>query len=126
VEDRDTVGELTRYRDANVEIRGIVTPMHGRAGILLSHSRQFNGGPPKSPAQSAPCPRLHRRAGSPAHCDPNLRHQGRGRAFMNRLDQEKLPGKVNLQKDLARLTQFHCQTGQNSPRAKIKKGGRGY
>jgi hypothetical protein len=92
-EDRDTVGELTRYRDANVEIRGIVTPMHGRAGILLSHSRQFNGGPPKF----RPNPRLARgftaEQDRPPIGDPNLRHQGRGRAFMNRLDQEKLPAK---------------------------------
>lgn len=92
-EDRDTVGELTRYRDANVEIRGIVTPMHGRAGILLSHSRQFSGGPPKF----RPNPRLARgfsaEQDKPPIADPNLRRQGSGRAFMNRLDQEKLPAK---------------------------------
>ncbi|HWE86819.1 MAG TPA: hypothetical protein VG267_17880 [Terracidiphilus sp.] len=92
-EDRDTVGELTRYRDANVEIRGIVSPMHGRAGILLSHSRQFSGGPPKF----RPNPRLARgftaEQDHPPIADPNLRHQGRGRAFMNRQDQEKLPAK---------------------------------
>ncbi|HTX77993.1 MAG TPA: hypothetical protein VMD29_17415 [Terracidiphilus sp.] len=90
-QDRDTVGELTRYRDANVEIRGIVTPMHGRAGILLSHSRQFNGGPPKF----RPNPRLARgftaEQDRPPIADPNLRGHGSGRAFMNRLDQEKLP-----------------------------------
>ena len=38
-EDRDEVGELKKYRDADVEIRGIVQPMHGRAGMVLSHSR---------------------------------------------------------------------------------------
>ena len=31
-EDRDDVGELTKYRNMNVQIRGIVRPMHGRAG----------------------------------------------------------------------------------------------
>ncbi len=46
-EDRDAVGELKKYRDADVEIRGIVQPMHGRAGMVLSHARQFYGGPPK-------------------------------------------------------------------------------
>jgi ribosomal protein L35AE/L33A len=92
-EDRDTVGELTRYRDTDVQIRGIVTPMHGRSGILLSHARQFNGGPPKF----RPNPRLARgftaEQDRPPVADPNLRGQGRGRAFMNRLDQEKLPPK---------------------------------
>jgi hypothetical protein len=46
-EDRDEVGELKKYRDMDVEIRGIVQPMHGRAGMVLSHARQFYGGPPK-------------------------------------------------------------------------------
>jgi hypothetical protein len=32
-EDRDDVGELRKYRDADVQIRGIVQPMHGRAGM---------------------------------------------------------------------------------------------
>ena len=41
------VGELTKYRDADVQIRGLVQPMHGRAGMVLSHARQFYGGPPK-------------------------------------------------------------------------------
>src|SRR6185437_11445875 len=36
-QDRDAVGELTKYRNMNVRIRGIVRPMHGRAGMLLSH-----------------------------------------------------------------------------------------
>lgn len=92
-EDRDTVGELSRYRNVDVQIRGIVTPMHGRAGILLSHARQFNGGPPKF----RPNPRLARgftgEQERPAIADPNLRSQGRGRAFMNRLDQERLPAR---------------------------------
>lgn len=92
-EDRDTVGELTRYRDANVQVRGIIRSMHGRAGILLSHVRQFSGGPPKF----RPNPRLARgftgEQDRPPIADPNLRSQGRGRAFMNRQDQEKMPGK---------------------------------
>ena len=46
-EDRDTVGELEKYRNMDVQVRGIVRPMHGRAGMMLSHARQFYGGPPK-------------------------------------------------------------------------------
>ncbi len=46
-EDREEVGELRKYRDMNVQVRGIVRPMHGRAGMVLSHARQFYGGPPK-------------------------------------------------------------------------------
>ncbi len=46
-EDLGEVGELKKYRDMDVEIRGIVQPMHGSAGMVLSHARQFNGGPPK-------------------------------------------------------------------------------
>ncbi|HUY95175.1 MAG TPA: hypothetical protein VMU71_07740 [Terracidiphilus sp.] len=92
-QDRDTVGELTRYRDVDVEIRGIVSSMHGRTGMLLSHARQFHGGPPKF----RPNPRLARGFSAeqdrPPIADPNLRRQGRGRAFMNRLDQEKIPAK---------------------------------
>jgi hypothetical protein len=64
-EDRDEVGELRKYRDMNVQVRGIVRPMHGRAGIMLSHARQFYGGP--------------------------LRSQGGRRAFMNTRDKETLP-----------------------------------
>jgi len=92
-QDRDTVGELNRYRSSDVQIRGIVTPMHGRSGILLSHERQFNGGLPKF----RPNPRLAHgftaEQERPPISDPNLRKQGRGRAFMNRKDQEKLPTK---------------------------------
>jgi hypothetical protein len=92
-EDRDEVGELRKYRDMDVRIRGIVRPMHGRAGMVLSHARQFYGGPPKF----RPNPRLARGfsadQGRPAVNDPNLRSQGGRRAFMNANNQETLPGK---------------------------------
>jgi hypothetical protein len=92
-EDRGEVGELTRYRDADVHIRGIVQPMHGRAGMVLSHARQFYGGPPKF----KPNPRLARgfnaEESRPPVSDPNLRSQGGGRAFMNTRDQETRPAK---------------------------------
>jgi hypothetical protein len=92
-EDRGEVGELTKYKNANVHIRGIVQPMHGRAGMVLSHQRQFNGGPPKF----KPNPKLVRgfnsEQGHPAINDPNLRSQGSHRAFMTTRDQETRPAK---------------------------------
>lgn len=87
-QDRDTVGALEQYRDRNVEIRGIVRPMHGRAGIVLSHVRQFHGGPPRF----RPNPMLLRGFDAaqdrPPVADPNLHTYGRSRTFMNSLDQE--------------------------------------
>jgi len=87
-QDRETVGELQKYRDANIHMRGTVEPMHGRAGIVLSHARQFNGGPPKF----RPNPRLAHgfsaEISRPPVADPNLRPQGRGRAFMNMRERE--------------------------------------
>jgi len=92
-EDRDEVGELHKYRDADVQVRGIVQPMHGRAGMVLSHARQFYGGPPKF----KPNPRLAHGfsadQSNPPINDPNLRHQGAARAFMNTRDQETRPAK---------------------------------
>ena len=92
-EDRDVVGELRKYRDADVEIRGIVQPMHGRAGMVLSHARQFYGGPPRF----KPNPLLARGFTADQErrpvADPNLRPQGGRRAFMNTKDQEALPRK---------------------------------
>jgi hypothetical protein len=90
-QDRDDVGALAKYRNQNVEIRGIVQSMHGRAGMILSHVRQFNGGPPKF----RPNPLLARGftadQSKPPVNDPNLRAQGGGRAFMNSRDQEPAP-----------------------------------
>ncbi len=92
-QDRDEVGELTQYRDMDVQVRGVVRPMHGRAGMLLSHARQFRGGPPKF----QPNPKLAHGfdAGQdrPPIQDPNLRSQGAPRSFMNTRDQETRTGK---------------------------------
>jgi hypothetical protein len=92
-EDWNEVGELEKYRDADVNIRGMVQSMHGRSGMLLSHVRQLSGGPPKF----RPNPKLARgftgdEARPPVH-DPNLRSGGGHRGFMNSLDREKLPAK---------------------------------
>jgi len=92
-DDRAEVGDLGSYRDKDVQIRGTVEPMHGRSGIVLSHARQFSGGPPRF----RPNPRLlHGFSGDrdkPPIADPNLRPQGSHRAFMNSRDQEPLPSK---------------------------------
>ena len=90
-EDRREVGELTRYRNTNVRIRGTVRAMHGRFGMLLSHSRQFYGGPPKF----RPNPKLLRGFDAEQDrrpvSDPNLRAHGGRRAFMNQLDRATRP-----------------------------------
>jgi hypothetical protein len=92
-QDREDVGELRKFRDADVHLRGLVQPMHGRSGMVLSHMRQFYGGPPKF----KPNPKLlHGFSGEqskPPIADPNLRPHGGHRAFMNSRDQETLPGK---------------------------------
>jgi hypothetical protein len=90
-EDHDEVGELRKYKDMDVHIRGIVRSMHGRAGIVLSHVRQFYGGPPKF----KPNPLLARGFSAdqqrPPISDPNLRRQGGGRGFMNNRNQTTRP-----------------------------------
>lgn len=90
-EDREQVGELRKFRDVDVHLRGIVQPIHGRSGMMLSHARQFYGGPPKF----KPNPKLlHGFSGDqnkPPISDPNLRPQGGHRAFMNSRSQEPLP-----------------------------------
>ena len=90
-EDRREVGELARYRDTDVRIRGIVQPMRGRFGMQLSHVRQFNGGPPKF----KPNPKLLRgfdaQQDRMAVNDPNQRSQGGKRAFMNTRDRTSRP-----------------------------------
>ncbi len=92
-QDRDDVGELQKYRNMNVQIRGIVQPMHGRAGMILSHSRQFHGGPPKF----RPNPLLLRGFSAeqdrPPVNDPGLHAHGGQRSFMNTRNQEALPAK---------------------------------
>jgi hypothetical protein len=92
-EDHEEVGELRKYRDIDVEVRGIVQSMHGRAGMVLSHARQFYGGPPKF----KPNPKLARGFSAdqsrPPVNDPSFHSQGSGRAFMNTRDQETRPAK---------------------------------
>jgi len=92
-EDHDDVGELRKYRDMDVQIRGIVRPMHGRAGMVLNHARQFNGGPPKFKPNPMLARGFNAQQDRPPINDPNLRSQGGRRAFMNSREQEPLTGK---------------------------------
>jgi hypothetical protein len=91
--DREEVGELRKYRDMDVQIRGIVRPMHGRAGMVLSHARQFNGGPPKFRPNPTLARGFNAEQERPPIRDPNLRSQGGRRSFMNTQDLEPRPVK---------------------------------
>jgi hypothetical protein len=92
-EDRKDVGDLSKYRNQNVHIRGIVQPMHGRAGMVVSHERQFSGGPPKFKPNPLLAHGFDAAQERPPMYDPNLRSQGGKRAFMNSRDTETLTGK---------------------------------
>ena len=92
-EDHDDVGELRKYRDMDVELRGVVQPMHGRAGMVLSHARQFYGGPPRFKPNAKLAHGFSADESRPPVNDPNLRAQGARRAFMNTRDQETRPAK---------------------------------
>jgi hypothetical protein len=89
--DRDDVGDLRKYRDQDVHVRGVVRATHGRMGIVISHVRQFRGGPEKF----RPNPKLlHDFNGQSDRMpvrDPNLVVSGRHRSFMNSRDKEELP-----------------------------------
>ncbi len=92
-DDRAEVGELGQYRDRDVQIRGTVERLRWRSGMVLSHARQFSGGPPKF----RPNPRLLRGFSGdqdkPPIADPNLRQHGGRRSFMNSRELVKIPQK---------------------------------
>lgn len=85
-EDGREVGDLMRYRNTNVKVRGIVQSMHGRFGMFLSHSRQFYGGPPKFRPNSKLLRGFDAEQDRRPVSDPNLRRHGGRRAFMNEKD----------------------------------------
>jgi hypothetical protein len=92
-EDRDEVGELRKYKDMDVRVRGLVRSMHGRAGIVVSNVRQFYGGPPKFKPNPLLAHGFTAEQDRPPIRDPNLNHQGGGRGFMNNRDQVARPTK---------------------------------
>src|ERR1035437_9434277 len=75
-EDSKEVGELRKYRDMNVQVRGIVRPMHGRAGMVLSHARQFYGGAPQIKHNPTPGGGGHAAPGRPPAYEPHPRSPG--------------------------------------------------
>ncbi len=81
--DHGEVGELRRYQNQNVLVRGVIRPMNGRMGIMISNARQFTGGPEKF----RPNPKLLRgffgQSDQMPVLDPNLTAHGRQRSFMN-------------------------------------------
>lgn len=81
--DHGEVGELRRYQNQNVLVRGVIRPMNGRMGIMISNARQFTGGPEKF----RPNPKLLRgffgQSDQMPVLDPNLTSHGRRRGFMN-------------------------------------------
>ena len=81
--DHGEVGELRRYQNQNVLVRGVIRPMHGRMGIMISNARQFTGGPEKF----RPNPKLLRgffgQSDQMPVSNPNLSARGRQRSFMN-------------------------------------------
>ena len=81
--DRNTVGDLSQYRDRDVQVRGIVRPMHGRACIVLSHARQFHGGSGKFKPNPRLAAQFDADQAHPLIGDPNLRAHGGRRSFMN-------------------------------------------
>jgi len=87
--DREDVGDLRKYRDQDVNVRGVVRATRGRMGIQISHIRQFNGGPEKF----RPSPKLLRDFNGQSDRtpvrDPNLAGSGRHRSFMNTADKEQ-------------------------------------
>jgi hypothetical protein len=89
--DRQEIGDLRKYRDQDVVVRGIVRSTHGRMGIVISHLRQFHGGPEKF----RPNPRLVRGFDAESSRrpirDPNLVGSGHHRGFMNSRDEGTLP-----------------------------------
>jgi hypothetical protein len=71
--DRNEVGDLNRYRQQDVEIRGIVRPYGGRGEIILSNERQFHGGAEKFRPNPALLHGFSAEDHKPAVSDPALR-----------------------------------------------------
>jgi hypothetical protein len=90
-EDRDDVGDLRRFIDRDVEVRGVVRATHGRMGMVISHVRQFSGGPEKFRPNPKLVPGFNGQSERMPVRDPNLVPSGRHRSFMNTRDTETLP-----------------------------------
>ena len=80
-EDRDTVGELKKYRDMDVQIRGIVQSMHGRAGMVLEPRTAVLWRSAQVQAQSPARARIQRRREPPSRQRPQPALPGRPPRF---------------------------------------------
>jgi len=89
--DREEVGDLSTYRDRDITLRGIVRPTSGRMGMVISHIRQFRGGPEKFRPNPKLLKDFNAQSNRPPVRDPNLSSGGGHRSFMNTSDQEPLP-----------------------------------
>jgi len=89
-EDSDEVGDLSRYRDRDIQLRGVVRATHGRMGMLISHIRQFKGGPEKFRPNPKLLKEFNAESNRPPVRDPNLASSGHRRGFMNSADREPL------------------------------------
>ncbi len=77
--DRKEVGDLSSYRDQDVQIRGTVHVVRGQSTILLSHARQFKDGAEKFRPNPALMAGFSAENGSTAFHDPAMsarRHKG--------------------------------------------------
>lgn len=92
-QDKKGVGELGKYRGKDVRIRGTVQTAHGRAVMVLSRARQFNGGPPAFRPNPLLLHGFSADQSRPPEGDPNLRSYGRSRTYTNSRDQETRPAK---------------------------------
>jgi hypothetical protein len=71
--DRKSVGDLSQYRQQDIQIRGVVRPFGGRAEIMLSDARQFRGGSERFRPNPALLHGFSAEDGRPAVSDPALR-----------------------------------------------------
>lgn len=92
-QDKKAVGELGKYRGKDVRIRGIVQSAHGRAVMVLSRARQFNGGPPAFRPNPLLLHGFSADQRRPPERDPNLHTYGRSRTYTNSRDQETRPAR---------------------------------
>jgi hypothetical protein len=81
-------GSRQGWTDKDVQIRGTVQPMHGRAGMVLRHTRQIRGGPPKFKANPGQLRGFADDEQLAPIGDPNLRSQGVDRACIKSQDQQ--------------------------------------
>ena len=90
-EDRAEVGELNRYLNLDVHVRGTVRHFRERAGLLLNDRRQFRGEPPRFRPNPMLAQGFDASKDRPAVRAPNLRSQGGRRSFMNNRAQRQRP-----------------------------------